>query len=395
METQVYISLPQDLLVGSEHFIALVAARTITVEIPDSYLDLSEESWAMPEVVAIQRLLTIARMNIPVRVRWHKKLAERAFVSPNLFPLLAVVLCLDNAQHALIDKNGESKKVDVQSSRLLIYNYRPKADMFSDTQVLICADSRGHGRPKSLYSTKSSGLMAREDFESLVDRLLAGQAAINVSTSHAVVFSQNIATIVAELFENTDIHGRIGLDGAPFKVNGIRGLLFKRAKIAKKDIRSTGGPQQSGQASADGAKGEVSDALEISVFDSGIGFYSSYTKSMLTAETNLNEEWKIVHKCLERHYDKSIPSHTGMGLYEVLRALIFLKGSIEVRSGRTYGYRTFEEGAPKYQLESRESRERPGMPKPVLLDMEHKFVTVPYPNEPLVGASVRVLVPLH
>lgn len=374
---------------------ALVTAQTITVEIPNSYLNLSEENWTMPEVVAIQRLLTIARGNIPVRVKWHKKLAERAFSSPNLFPLLAVVLCLDNAQHALIDEVGESHEVDVQPSRMLIYKYRPKADMFSDTQILICADSRGHGRPKSLYSSRSNGLMAREDFESLVERLLAGQAATNVSSSHAVVFSQNIATIVAELFENTDIHGRIGLDGAPFKINGIRGLVFKRVKIVKKEARSTGGFQQSNQPPADQPAREVLDALEISVFDSGIGFYSSYTKRILTEETNLSEEWGIVHKCLERHYEKSVPSHTGMGLYEVLRALIFLKGLIEVRSGRAYGYRTFEEGAPRYQLESRESLERPGMPKPVLLDMERKFVTVPYPNEPLVGASVRVLVPLH
>lgn len=394
METQAYISLPQDLFVSSEHFVALSGTPSLTVDIPESYLDLNGDSWILPEVIAIQRLLTIAGKSASLQIRWHKKLAERAFVSPNLFPLLAVVLCLDNAQHFLIDSKGVSEEVDVQSTRLLIYKYLPKADMFSDTQVLICADSRGQGRPRSLYSTKSSGLMARENFESLVDRLLAGQAAINVSASNAVVFSQNIATILAELFENTDIHGRIGIDGAPFKVNGIRGLVFKRTKIANKDTRPISGLQQSGQASTDDTKGEVSDALEISVFDSGIGFYSSYTKSMLTAETSLNDEWKIVHKCLERHYDKSIPSHIGMGLYEVLRALIFLKGSIEVRSGRIYGYRTFEEGAPRYQLESRESRARPGMPKPVLLDMEHKFVTVPYANEPLVGASVRVLVPL-
>ncbi|MFD2274129.1 hypothetical protein ACFS07_32470 [Undibacterium arcticum] len=74
-------------------------------------------------------------------------------------------------------------------------------------------------------------------FESLVDRLLTSQTALNVSASQAVLFSQSIATIVAELFENTDIHGRLGLNDVPFKVNGIRGLVFKRVKIAQKEPR--------------------------------------------------------------------------------------------------------------------------------------------------------------
>lgn len=400
MDKNGHISLPNDLLEDAERFETYALATSLDIEVSREYIQQLSENKALPEVIGIQRLISLARRGIPLRVKWHKQVADHVFDSPNLFPLLAVVLCLDNASHELIRDDGSVAPINVQSSRQLIYKFRAQADLFSDTQILLCADSRGQGRPKSLYSSNSSGLIARADFESLIDRLLAGQAAINVSSSQAVTFSQSIATIVAELFENTDIHGRLGLDGVPFKTNGIRGLVFKRVKITQKIKRDfSTAPSPTEQAASENDGYIVLDALEISVFDSGVGFYSSYTQQARTLNTPLVEEWKIMHKCLERHYDISIPdtrsSHTGMGLYEVLRALKFVHGMLEVRSGKTYGYRTFLEGELQYQLESRDSSTRPGMPKPVLLDVTRQFVTVPSPHEALAGASVRVLIPLR
>jgi hypothetical protein len=83
-----------------------------------------------------------------------------------------------------------------------------------------------------------------------------------------------------------------------------------------------------------------------------------------------------------------------MGLYEVLRALQYLKGKFEVRSGRVYGFRTFLEGETQFQIEAASSPTRPGMPKPVLLDQQKQFVRVPSPNGMVVGAAIRVLIPL-
>jgi hypothetical protein len=84
-----------------------------------------------------------------------------------------------------------------------------------------------------------------------------------------------------------------------------------------------------------------------------------------------------------------------MGLYEVLRALQLLRGAIEVRTGRIFGYRTFMEGDLKFKMEPATSLTRPGMPKPQLLDVERRIVTVPTRHELLVGSSIRVIVPLH
>lgn len=399
MVTHSRINLPNDLLEETKLFKTHALATSLLIEVPTINLELSADD-ASPEVILIQRLISLAKKVSTIQVNWNKKVADVVFKSPNLFPLFSVAICLDNAEHAVVMDNGSIVPVNVQETRQLIYKYRLVTDLFSDKQVLICADSRGHGRPKSLYSSKTSGLIARTDFESLVDRLLAGQAAVNASLSETVKFSQNISTIVAELFENTDIHGRKGLDGVPIKKNGIRGIIFNRIKVCLKDNRKTGySALDFGKKSSTEDDKQEFDAFEISVFDSGVGFYSSFSRQERTDDIPLQQEWDIMRKCLERHHDDAIPdvrsSHQGMGLYEVLRVLNRLKGRLEVRSGRTHGYRTFEPGEYKLQHESSEFAKRPGMPKAVLLDVKRRFVTVPSINEALVGASIRVIVPLN
>lgn len=400
MVTHSRITLPNDLFEEASLFKAHEHTSSLLIEVPTINLGQQVDNVASPEVILIQRLISLANKVNTIQINWNKEVADVVFKSPNLFPLFSVAICLDNAEHAIVMENGSTAQVNVQETRQLIYKHRLVTDLFSDTQVLICADSRGYGRPKSLYSANTSALIARTDFESLVDRLLAGQTAVNVSSSETVKFSQNVSTIVAELFENTDIHGRKGLDGIPIKKNGIRGIIFNRIKVGPKDNRRAGNSAKNFRKkfSTENDKQEF-DAFEISVFDSGVGFYSSFSRQERTDDISLEEEWEIMRKCLERHHDDAIPdvrsSHQGMGLYEVLRVLNRLKGRLEVRSGRTHGYRTFEPGEYKLQHESSEFTKRPGMPKAVLLDVKRKFVTVPSINEALVGASIRVIVPLN
>jgi len=234
---------------------------------------------------------------------------------------------------------------------------------------------------------------------------LTSQIASHVDQSRTVTFGQNVATIVAELFENTDIHGKNDLHGVPFKSNGIRGMMFKRIELTPRSRRHIGARADISVGNAPAAEPlSASAALEISVFDSGVGYFTSYMRQVLGADTPMAEEWRVLHKCLERHYADSASSapilpdiratHTGMGLYEVLRSLQFLKGKFEVRSGRAYGFRTFIAGDTQFQLESPDSTSRPGMPKPVLLDNTLQYVRYPTTNELLIGSAVRVLIPL-
>jgi hypothetical protein len=282
--------------------------------------------------------------------------------------------------------NNEQATAFLEAARRKLFKQRLKSDMFSDTQVVVCADSRGRGTPPDLYGDNGR-MIARDDFEAVIEELVAVQAGTAISTSTAVQWSSALATIVSELFENADTHGKTELSGLPIRKNGIRGLVLKRIKLDR--------PANKGAEKA----AEKIDAFELSVFDSGPGFFAAFARKPLQEDVGLDLEWKVVHACLERHYEPGLTDvrqgHQGMGLYEVLRALQLLRGAMEVRTGRIFGYRTFMEGDLKFMVEPATSLTRPGMPKPQLLDVERRIVTVPTKHELLVGSSVRVIVPLH
>lgn len=366
----------------------------IVIDVPNTYLTENKDTLALSEVIYIQRLITLATHASSLKVVWGDEVARQATRSPSIFPLLAVLFCLDSTTHVL--SNGQ--ELEVNSAIKEIYNYKLRADLFSDVQILLCADNRGYGRPPALYTSLSGGLISREDFESIIDTLLSTHTGYGVANSKALFFIQAIATIVAELFENTEIHGRLGLDNRPVSKNGLRGIVFKRIKVKHNGEWKHENSERTSGAAPSRRDIVESDALEISVFDAGVGFYSSYTRNKLVAEVPLQQEWEVVHKCLERHYDDESPdfrpAHRAMGLYEVLRALKMVNGILEVRSGRTFGYRTFLPGELVFQLEANTSIKRPSMPKPVLLDWERKYVTKPSEHEPVVGSSLRVVVPL-
>jgi hypothetical protein len=390
------LRLPRDLQSTHEEFERHLQAQRVMLHVPDSYLSDSATWSGLPEVVCIQRLIALASNSSELTVSWGQNVGREVLRAPSIFPLLAVLVCLEDVAHT----GADGTAFDVAPARKEIYESRLQADLFSDIQILLCADNRGHGRPRSLYSSRSGGIIERDEFESIIDLLLSTHKGYGINDSKAIFFIKSVATIVAELFENTEIHGRLGADGKPIPKNGLRGLIFKRVKVLRSGAWRKLSAQLEPSPGPGGAREphKEIDALEISVFDAGIGFYSAYTHNELVAAVTVSEEWDVVHKCMERHYDKTMadgrPSHRAMGLYEVLRALQQVSGLLEIRSGRIYGFRTFVPGELKFQLEGSESQARPNMPKPVLLDRNRQFVTVPTMHEKLAGSSVRVVIPL-
>lgn len=377
--------LPLDLIVDEHERDVLATSKGINITVPDTYDEDMTEDVARSEVLAIQRLLTLSR-RAPIRVMWAKNIASRVLTSPTIFPLLAVLIVLETANHEIEGLNDAEAVDALETARRKLFKERLKTDLFADTQVVICADSRGRGNPPDLYGADGR-MIAREDFEAIIEELVTRQVAINASTSLAVHWSSALATIVSELFENADTHGKSELSGLPIRENGIRGLVLKRTKVERAKSKESAPAVPS------------IEAFELSIFDSGPGFYASYMGTPLEQGVDLDLEWKVIHACLERHYEPGLTDirqgHRGMGLYEVLRALQLLRGAIEVRTGRIHGYRSFMEGEFKFKMEPASSPTRPGMPKPQLLDVQRKYVAVPSKHEPLVGSSIRVIVPLH
>lgn len=361
-------------------------AAGLELVVPENYEELTLSPELSGEVFAIQRLLTISRLGIPLTVSWAPAISRRLLEIVRLQPLLGVALMLQGVTHKLVGFDSSQSEQMLTAARDGVLRHRLIKDLFSPSQLLLCADSRGHGRPEQLYLPRGGALRPRSHFETLVQEVLATELKATGDTAKQFKWASSLGVIVAELFENTDVHAMTDLGGARFRTNAMRGLIFKRTKITvpmRDDSRKLIEVEK--------------DCLEISVFDTGLGYFRSFTRS--EEQHDIEFEWRVLHKCLERHFDEDIPdlrpAHRALGLAEVLRSLQTLTGRIEIRTGRTFGYRTFIEGQLQAQMQppgSEWSRFR--WPRPKLLDMTKTVVAVPTAHEDIVGSAIRVIIPL-
>lgn len=362
---------------------------SVELEIPADYEQLSSSTGPAGEVFAIQRVLSLARKKIPITVQWPPDLLALMPTVASLHPLLAVVVCLQGASHKSLGIGSDEVDDFLTRTRRQIFTYRLRGDFFTDSQILLCADARGHGRPLDLYDRSSNGLRSREDIETTVLNVFSPLLNSAEAAGQKFAMAGALAVIVAELFENTHLHGRLDLTKAPIGPDAMRGLTFRRINV------TLPAHQKSGRL----VPARNVPGLEVSIFDSGLGYYASYNQQLLDASTDLEEEWKVMHKCFSRHFDPGQVDHRqrqrGMGLYEVLRALQELKGSIEVRTGRLFAYRSFFEGELLPQMQpSSGPWARISFPKPVLLDAQNRLTRRPTVNDTVIGAAIRIVVPL-
>ena len=362
-------------------------AGGLELVVPDDYEQLVRSNELSGEVFAIQRLLAISRLEIQTTVLWGIAISQRLPEITRLQPLLAVALMLQGVSHRLAGLELPHAEQVLTAARQGVLKHRLIRDLFSPSQLLLCADSRGHGRPEQLYLARGGALRPRSHFETLVQEVLATELQATADTARQFKWASNLGVIVAELFENTDMHAMSDLSGARFSINAMRGLMFKRIQLT---VQLRG---------ADNKLKEVAkDCLEISVFDTGLGYFRSFTRS--EESRDIEFEWRVLHKCLERHFDEDIPeprpAHRALGLAEVLRSLQTLAGRIEIRTGRTFGYRTFIDGQLQAQMHPPGSEwSRFAWPKPKLLDATKKVVAIPTAHDDIIGSAIRVVVPLN
>jgi hypothetical protein len=386
---------------------------SLEIEVERASLDDERLKAAGIEALAIQRLITLSYLFEKVLVRWDLDVAQEVFGSPSLHPLPACTLCLVNAGHVSADDGQAIATPDPAAALRNLSRAKLKADLISvDRQWVANIDAGRAFLSLDLYDRKSRQLLPESDFESLVDDLLASLASSPGPRIHTQKFRLSLAVIIRELVENTHLHGRTDEAGAPLRTTSVRGLLAKRvlqSRIVPGHVR----------------RDEVLEpipSLELSIFDSGLGFYSSYrrqlsnsdrlveaasvnpgsTASILTHhalgdDVPIDVEQKVLLKCLERHWESDVPDarvgHRGMGLYEVLRAVQQMAGYFEVRTGRLHAYRSFLPGELPLQIHGEDSV-RPGRPKASLLDVARRMLTRPTPHDIVRGSVVRVVVPL-
>lgn len=172
---------------------------SVELEIPADYEQLSSSSGSAGEVFAIQRLLTLARNKTPIKVWWPSDLIARMPTVASLHPLLAVVACLQGVTHDSLGIGADDVEELLTRARRKIFTYRLRGDFFTDSQILLCVDARGHGRPLDLYDRSSNGLRSREDIETTVLGVFSPLLNSAEAASQKFAMAGALAVIVAEL----------------------------------------------------------------------------------------------------------------------------------------------------------------------------------------------------
>lgn len=382
------IELPEGLMVRTPWLAHANATTTLNLVVPPDYEARMAGSLGQSEVLGIQRILTLARQGAHFSVTWDEAFSMRVTGSASIFPLLAVLLLIRRSSHQVLRANGTAEAFLIERIRKSILAHKLARDLFSDSETIICADSSGTALPSDLYDASTLRLRSREDFETLVVDALMAQVSEPSQSSAIYGRAGALGVVLAELFENTDMHGRLDTAGRPLGEDSLRGLVFKRIKVEVPVLQPLKGAPLT----------RLLDCFEASVFDSGVGYFASFTRGNIDQTTSLEEEWKVLHNCLERHYYPGLldnrAGHRALGLYEVLRGLQSLHGRIEIRTGRLFAYRTFLHGELQARMKPRAAYAHFAWPVPKLLDVEKRYRAHPSEHEFLVGSSVRIVIPL-
>jgi hypothetical protein len=379
------VRLPDALLTDFRWADGLREGSQVLLRIPADYLELLRAVPTASEVLAVQRLISLARRAL-VRTVWAEQVWAMVAAETALFPLLSVLLALPRVEHA-VETAGVAHPLDVSEVRRCVLNHRLSMAAAFPSDIALSLEGEGSGVSADLYDTSTLQLHPRGYFETLAVEALTTRATPGAAAQRVYDNASLLGTILAELIENSEMHGRLDADRRPI-LDGVRGLLFRRVTLVL----------PAAKAANTQAKTREVNCVEVSIFDSGIGYFASYTREALKPQTDLKYEWQVLHNCLERHYHPELsdarPGHRGLGLYEVLRALQALKGRIEFRTGRLYAYRTFLDGELQAQMKPKAPFAHLAWPEPRLLDLDKRYLALPTEHELLVGASVRILVPL-
>jgi hypothetical protein len=286
-----------------------------------------------------------------------------------------------------------------------------------DRASLLCQDNipAAIGLPPQLYPQALNRLVAgRDQFEHIVNQMIRAvtpEANIRGAITH---HRDRLTTILHELFKNTHDHARTTVDKQPLSLS-IRGLyaryytaeqLAYTAPPPVKDDKGNEIPPPLNQAENYASyftRPRVASAntrlilpperhflglLELSVFDTGPGFASTYLKDEY-AGSSAQKQFEAVLGCFSTGKSSTEDENRGYGLWKVLRDLKELKGFIRVRTNRVHVYRDFAwYGNMFLQTDVASPAER-------MMDWRRGItqkMTEGYPD--IQGAHVSVLIPL-
>ena len=375
--TQFRVQVPRDLTSD----IPISGSQQGEIHIELVWDNPSEIQWFADPLV-IQRLLTLAAIATDVSIFWSDAAVEALRTSPGQVPLLASAIQLNSASHlTALGAMPLARRVALQQ---VVAEHRLMPQWFDAADCLICTDNERRGWHRELYS-EPGRLRARDEFARLVDPLIRARVSGLQNEDQVLQWKDSLISVIYELFENTHEHARFDYDRRTIGRSVIRLLTVRIV-----DVTTGANPSRI-------ATKSNYECLELSVIDSGVGFFGARMRRPINEDDDLKDEWLNLRACLDKHVD-DLPadsSHKGLGLYEVLRALYLLRGAIQVRSGRVFGYRSFFPIDLRQQMEPRDSSSRPGMPRGKLLDFAEPYRSTPTANAMVRGVVAKALIPLQ
>jgi hypothetical protein len=216
----------------------------------------------------------------------------------------------------------------------------------------MCLHGTPYEFPRSLYDTPiRKDSLSRSQFRSLLLSVVGGSPFLTEFFERHESQLQSLATILYELFQNTNDHAYDDLKGQSFERN-VRGFVVKDHSgdlndgtlDAMRSQNSFFNKYLSFCGSLFRKKGRKRyEFLEISVVDGGLGLAQQFSRTPLS-QISEEHEGRVTVDCFKQGVSSKGPSSRGEGLYEVWNALRELRGFIRLRTGRVCLFQTFEKG---------------------------------------------------
>ena len=172
------------------------------------------------------------------------------------------------------------------------------------------------------------------------------------ATSSVPLFGRtsDLPSILYELFANAEEWGCTNLRNEPVKLP-LRGILLRIHKVPSQTV-TLDDPLSTfiGHLVADP---ECRYALEVSVFDSGVGLAQRHLREVITTTHPIDREFEAIKSCLAKHTSSSGSSSRGLGLHHVMDLTSRMKGFLRLRTGNLHLCRNFRKD-PYFFAETRQ-----------------------------------------
>lgn len=204
--------------------------------------------------------------------------------------------------------------------------------------LTLCADHFEKKYPFLFYKKLGPNdfeIRNRSDFRSVAKSILNDVLRKNRIETWHNEFSDSFGSVLFEVFKNTEDHALLDLRGKVLtkSMRGIYVRFFGIPIASIPNIASGFAPLEDYLSSrAKCSNGKQLQMLELSIFDSGIGFAQSWTRRPLESLT-IEAEIDAVQACFSEQTRKS-RKEFGQGLPHVLRLLNQRHGFLRLRTGR-------------------------------------------------------------